>query len=131
MKVFESNNDRILQLTNELITAKQKQLLLEDKAGREGFYIDENNKLQKEIKAKEEEHKKVIDRKDKLIKTLITVIVINIICILMLITYFSTVNYLNKPVEIKEPEPPVIEQVQQPVQIPQIRYKKNKQQKTR
>lgn len=107
MKVFESNNDRILQLTNELITAKQKQLLLEDKAGREGFYIDENNKLQKEIKTNEENHKKVIESKDKLIKVLITFLVINIMGILMLITYFITVNNLNNT----ETEKPSIEQV--------------------
>lgn len=102
MKVFESNNDRILQLTNELITAKQKQLLLEDKAGREGFYIDENNKLQKEIKANEENHKKVIESKDKLIKWLITVIILLLTVIVVSLTVLITVNNLNNT-ETKKP----------------------------
>lgn len=107
MKVFESNNDRILQLTNELITAKQKQLLLEDKAGREGFYIDENNKLQKEIKANEENHKKVIESKDKLIKWLITVIILLLTVIIVSLTVLITVNNLSNT----ETEKPSIDEV--------------------
>ena len=46
--VNESYNNRIETLTNRLITAESKQLLLEDKANREGMYINEINGLKKE-----------------------------------------------------------------------------------
>lgn len=49
-------NNRLEQVNEELITAKSKMLLLEDKAGREGLYINEinglktdNNKLKRVI----------------------------------------------------------------------------------
>ena len=49
-------NDRLQRVNEELITAKSKMLLLEDKAGREGYYINEinglktdNNRLKKVI----------------------------------------------------------------------------------
>lgn len=38
-------NNRIQQVNEELITAKSKMLLLEDKAGREGLYLNEINEL--------------------------------------------------------------------------------------
>lgn len=41
-------NDRLQRLTDELITSKSKMLLLEDKASREGIYINEINSLKKE-----------------------------------------------------------------------------------
>lgn len=40
-------NNRIQQVNEELITAKSKMLLLEDKAGREGLYLNEINELKK------------------------------------------------------------------------------------
>lgn len=46
--VNESYNNRIETLTNRLINAESKQLLLEDKASREGIYINEINGLKKE-----------------------------------------------------------------------------------
>ena len=46
--VNESYNNRIETLTNRLINAESKQLLLEDKANREGMYINEINGLKKE-----------------------------------------------------------------------------------
>lgn len=46
--VNESYNNRIETLTNRLITAESKQLLLEDKANREGLYVNEINTLKKE-----------------------------------------------------------------------------------
>ena len=44
----EDYNQRLNSLNNELITYKSKNLLLEDKAGREGMYINEINQLKKE-----------------------------------------------------------------------------------
>lgn len=46
--VNESYNNRIETLTNRLINAESKQLLLEDKANREGMYINEINGLKEE-----------------------------------------------------------------------------------
>lgn len=43
-------NNRIQQVNEELITAKSKMLLLEDKAGREGLYLNEINELKEDNK---------------------------------------------------------------------------------
>ena len=70
-------NNRLQRLTDELITYKSKSLLLEDKAGREGYYINEINELKKE------------NNRNKLYnKVLITVITI----LLLFITGFITYN---------------------------------------
>lgn len=106
IKVNEEYNNRIEQKTNELITvqkelllAKQTQLLLEDKASREGLYINEINQLKKDNNGK-----------DTVIKWLISVIVIMLLLIFTVTTYLVTVNYIEnnskKPVneEVITPE---------------------------
>ena len=87
----EDNNNRILQLTDELITAKQHQLLLEDKAGREGLYIKEINELKTQLKTENDRNKTVI-------KLLITALFTLIIILLMLITWFVTVKNLQNSI---------------------------------
>lgn len=82
--VYEDYNNEVKNLYNEISEYKAKQLLLEDKASREGFYINENNEL-----------KKVINNKDNVIKCLLTIIIIFIMCSLTLITYFITVNNVS------------------------------------
>ena len=84
----EDNNNRILQLTDELITAKQNQLLLEDKAGREGLYLKEINDLKTQLK-NENNRKKII------IYTLITVLILLLMVIIGLLTWYLTVNYVK------------------------------------
>lgn len=69
--------NRLQQVNDELITYKSQTLLLEDKAGREGYYINEMNELKKEN-----------NRNKLLIRLLITVICI----MLLLITGFVTYN---------------------------------------
>lgn len=103
IKVNEEYNNRIEQKTNELITvqkelllAKQTQLLLEDKASREGMYINEINQLKKDNNGK-----------DTVIKWLISVIVTMLLLIFTVTTYLVTVNYFvnnsNTPVnEVEE-----------------------------
>ncbi len=77
-------NNRLETLTNRLINAESKQLLLEDKASREGMYINEINGLKKDNKG--------LQRSLSIFKYLfITVTVI----LLMLITVLITVNKLN------------------------------------
>lgn len=79
-------NNRLETLTNRLITAESKQLLLEDKASREGLYINEINELKKDNKG--------LQRSLSIFKYLfITVTVL----LLMLITVIVTVNKLNHP----------------------------------
>lgn len=70
-------NNRLETLTNRLITAESKQLLLEDKASREGLYINEINDLKKDN-----------NRYKLLNKLLITVIV----TLLIVITGYITFN---------------------------------------
>ncbi len=84
----ENNNNRILQLTDELITAKQHQLLLEDKAGREGLYLKEINDLKTQLN-KDNNRNKVI------IYTLITALIILLLIIITSLTWFFTVNAIK------------------------------------
>ena len=69
-------NNRIEQLTNRVIAAESKQLLLEDKASREGIYINEINEL-----------KRVNNRYQLFNKGLITVIIVLLIVIIGYITF--------------------------------------------
>lgn len=89
IKVNEDYNNRIEQKTTELITlqkelanVKSQQLLLEDKANREGLYLQEIKDLKKENYGK-----------DLLIKMLITVIVSMLLIAAVAITHYLTVNY--------------------------------------
>lgn len=84
--VNESYNNRIEALTNRLITAESKQLLLEDKASREGVYVNEINTLKKEN-----------NRNQLLIKLLITVIVTLILVITGYVTFTIGVNKSKNP----------------------------------
>lgn len=90
IKVNEEYNNRIEQKNTELFTvqkelllAKQTQLLLEDKASREGLYLNEITQLKKDNNSK-----------DTVIKWLISVIVVMLLLTFSVITYFVTVNYL-------------------------------------
>ncbi|MBQ1769082.1 MAG: hypothetical protein IIZ99_00060 [Turicibacter sp.] len=90
--VHNEYNERLQKVNDELITYKSKTLLLEDKAGREGYYLNEINEL-----------KKVNDRNKLYINVLITVITI----LLLFITGFITYNYASN----KTPEAASTEQV--------------------
>ncbi len=85
-------NNRLQQLTEELITSKSKMLLLEDRASREGMYVNEINDLKKD------------NNRYKLFnKVLITVIVTLLIVITGYITFNIGVN--NSKSTIKESLP--------------------------
>jgi len=85
-------NNRIEQLTNRVIAAESKQLLLEDKASREGIYINEINEL-----------KRVNKRYQLFNKGLITVIIMLLIVIIGYITFTIGVNNGNKDTKKQEP----------------------------
>ncbi len=88
----EDNNNRILQLTDELITAKQNQLLLEDKAGREGLYLKEINELKTRLNTDNNRNKIVIN-------SLLTVLILLIMVIIGLLTWFITVKNIQNSIE--------------------------------
>lgn len=81
-------NNRLKQLTDELIMSKSKMLLLEDKANREGLYINEINELKKDN-----------NRYKLFIKLLTTVIITLLIVIVGYITFTIGVNNSNSAPE--------------------------------
>lgn len=81
---IEQKNTELLTVQKELLLAKQNQLLLEDKASREGMYINEINQLKQDNNGK-----------DTVIKWLISVIVIMLLLIFTVTTYLVTVNYIE------------------------------------
>lgn len=93
-------NNRIDTVRNELFTvqkqlmeSEKRTLLLEDRAGREGFYLNEINTRDKEIK-----------NQKRLITFLITVSILLLTLIITFLTYFITVNNMQKNIETKTPE---------------------------
>lgn len=89
--VHNEYNNRLQRVNDELITYKSKQLLLEDKANKEGFYLNEINELKKE------------NNRNKLyINVLITVIIILLLLITGFITYnIAKSNIVDDTVETK------------------------------
>ena len=85
---LEQKNTELIKVYDELSTVKSKQLLLEDKASREGIYINEINELKKDNKG--------LQRSLSIFKYLfITVTIV----LLMLITVLITVNMINSTTE--------------------------------
>lgn len=91
-------NDRLERVNEELITYKSKTLLLEDKANREGFYINEINTLKKD--------------NNLLLKGLITLLIMFIITLISLI---AVVLY-HKAIEGNKDVSTTVENVSNPVQ---------------
>ena len=91
-------NDRLERVNEELMKYKSKSLLLEDKAGREGFYINEINTLKKD--------------NNLLLKGLITLL------IMFIITFVSLVSIVlyHKAIEGNKEVSTTVENVSNPVQ---------------
>lgn len=103
--INNDNNDRLKTLTDELITYKSKTLLLEDKAGREGYYLNEISELKKE------------NNRNKLYnKVLIIVIAVLLLFITGFITYNIAVN--KSTVQVEEETEQVSDQVTVQVEPP-------------
>lgn len=96
---LEQKNTELMNVYKELSTVKQSQLLLEDKASREGMYINEINDLKKEN-----------NRNQLLIKLLITVIVMLFMVIIGYVTFTIGVNNGNPTPEQNS----VVEEVKNP-----------------
>ena len=78
---YEQKISELIEVHNELADVKGRQLLLEDKAGREGLYLNEINGLKKDN-----------NRLKIVIYSLITVLVILLLGLTVYITYNVTVN---------------------------------------
>lgn len=107
MNINNSYNEKLFTLQNELITYKSKVPLLEDKASREGMYVNEINEL-----------KKVNEDNKKVIYHLIAVIVI----LLIILTGYFTYNIATAGKHKEKPTTTEIEQVnevQKQVNYPQ------------
>lgn len=91
-------NDRLERVNEELMSYKSKSLLLEDKAGREGFYINEINTLKKD--------------NNLLLKGLITLL------IMFIITFVSLVSIVlyHKAIEGNKEVSTTVKNVSNPVQ---------------
>lgn len=101
---LERVNDELKTKNEELIRVKSQQLLLEDKAQREGLYLNEINGLK-------------TDNKKLLLvnRLLITVIVILVIGLFVFLTYYFTVKNFQSSVNNGDSQT-VQEVVEQPVQ---------------
>lgn len=91
MEVNNQYNEKLEKVNNELITYKSKQLLLEDKANREGLYLNEIN----DLKAS----------KNNILKWLIAVIVILSLLLitvsgLLIFNLYNTVSKVPQTIEI-------------------------------
>lgn len=107
---YEQKITEYIKVNNELAELKSKQLLLEDKAGREGMYLNEINDLKqdhskeidnlKHLHTDEINELKRINNRYKLFnKGLITVIIVLLIVIIGYITFIIGVNKSNSTTE--------------------------------
>lgn len=110
----DNYNERLMTVNDELMKYKSQTLLLEDKAGREGLYLSEIKEL-----------KKVNERKNRVIYSLITVIVI----LLLILTGYFTYQFAAANLKAEKPAAVEIEQVKEiqlPVNNPTKTVKQNK-----
>lgn len=94
-------NNRLEQVNEELITAKSKMLLLEDKAGREGLYVNEINGLKTDN-----------NNLKKVVYGLIGVIVVLLLVLACYLTYNIVTSKSTQPTTEKTP---AVQQVSQPI----------------
>lgn len=95
IELNEVHNQRILSLNEEIMKYKERLPLLEDKASREGLYINEINTLKTDINNVKKDN-------NKLLKWLITVIILSVFCIAAL--GVALAFYINKPPQVIETE---------------------------
>lgn len=100
-------NERLERVNNELTMYKSKSLLLEDKAGREGYYL-------KEIDTLKTDNKNLNNDNKRLLKWLLTVIITFIITFISLIAVVCYHRALN----VTKPETPEVNNAQQEVKQP-------------
>jgi len=99
-------NDRLITINEELVTYKSRVPLLEDKANREGLYLQEINQLKTD-------NDTLTKLKNKVVVTLISVIFLSLIiaCVLSILLVIEH----NKPPKVIETEKVVEKVVEKPV----------------
>lgn len=85
-------NNELLNVNKELYETRGNLKLLEDKAGREGLYLKEINDLKSRLTTENNRNKLVIN-------TLLTVLILLIMVIVGLLTWFITVKNVQNSVE--------------------------------
>ena len=99
MTLNEQYLNRIETVTNELMDYKSKQLLLEDKAGRESLYLKEINELKTDNEKLKTNNKKLFT-----VLTVIITVLITVIIMLLIVNNFNSETDTKKmPVEINQP----------------------------
>ena len=88
INVINAKNNEVVNLYKELINVKSEQKLLEDKASREGLYLNEINELKKENKG----YKGII-------KWFITFIIVLFICLAVCTFFLFKATLLNNDIE--------------------------------
>lgn len=113
ISLSESYNEQLREVNDELIRVKSQQLLLEDKAGREGLYLAEITQLKNS-------NNELGNSNKRLLKWLLTVIVFLVITIISLIA----IIFYNKALNNIKPNVTAPVEVHEPVIIPQEPVKK-------
>lgn len=91
--------NRIETVTNELMEYKSKQLLLEDKAGRESLYLKEINELKTDNEKLKTNNKKLLT-----VLTVIITVLITVILMLLIVNNINSETDTKKmPAEINQP----------------------------
>lgn len=107
---YEQKITELIAVNNELAEVKGRQLLLEDKAGREGLYIKEINELKTD-------NKKVKNVNEKLKYVIMALVMV----IVGLVMYLIMVNNVSKPVDnLSKP----VTNIQQPIAVQAPQKKK-------
>ncbi len=99
----EGYNETLLRYSEELVTVKSKQLLLEDKAGREGFYLNEINTVKEElntVKIEKAELSVIKEQKERQLKVFTWLI--TVISLLLIVTVISLIIKLANPTIIEK-----------------------------
>lgn len=91
---YEQKVNELIAVNKELAEVKGRQLLLEDKAGREGLYINEI----KELKTDNDEIKKAFEKSKYIIMSLLIVIIGLVMYIIMVTNVSQPVNNVSETV---------------------------------
>lgn len=97
-------NNELLSVNKELYEAKGNLKLLEDKTGREGLYLKEINDLKSQLKTDNKRYKIVIN-------SLLTLLLLLIMVVIGLLTWFITVNKFKNE-NIEKPLQPAVATVE-------------------
>lgn len=123
-QIIELNNNfnnKLSTLTDELIEAKSKQLLLTDKADREGYYVNEINTLKKDNDKLNNDNYKLKNIISILLISLLSIVIIFLLVLFIVVN--KPVSNNDKPVQVQQVQP-INKPAPQPVKAAAKPYKK-------